>query len=75
MAHPDIVLRLALACMVQDAESGLTPAQVAWIQTRLQSQAALAPRERARVYATVLRWATARYPTCVPILARQQEDG
>jgi hypothetical protein len=52
----DVVVRVALACMLADAEHGMTPAQHRWLRTRLKDLTPLTPTERERLRAPLLSW-------------------
>lgn len=54
--HPDTLIRIACCTWLSAPDSGLSPAQHAWLRTRLQSRTPLTPQERARLQAPLVLW-------------------
>ena len=71
-ASHDSVLRFAAALMLRDNYL-LTLEERYMLAARLHQMAPLAREEGKALWAMVLRWATARKPTCVEILRAEQE--
>ena len=70
-AAQDTILRLALAMWAADVRSTCTPAQRAWIITRLQSRAPLSREERAKLHGPLFAWYAQTYPASASIVQRQ----
>jgi len=67
----DQVLRMVLAAMAAERESGLTPVQRQWILDLGARRTPLTARERARLRPAVLAWVETRLPACAQLVEKQ----
>jgi hypothetical protein len=67
----DQVLRMVLAAMAADMESGLTPVQRQWILDLGVRRTPLTAHERARLRPAVMSWVETRMPGCGQLVEKQ----
>ncbi len=71
----DTVLRMALVCWSIDPDHGMTPAQHAWLTTRLKDHTSLTSEERAQLREPLLAWCTRLgRERLQAVVARQYEE-